>query len=413
MPIESLSNRVRMPRLGKIHLGVKSQTTRDGHPVEYPTATEYFVCPDEVKQVYGDQPRELDIMLPSEDPELFSPQYLKAYSLSQGLICRGNGVTAQRKIDLKTGAIADSKTGSWDWREVSCNPQECELYMKKSCRQVMNLLFLLPKVPGLGAYQIDTSSYHSIVNVNSMVRLLKAIVGRCSMIPLTLILRPQEVNPQGTTKKTVHVLDIRQDVTLSEVAQQALLPPARVLMPEVAEDIPEDLYPASVLEEADSPEPSEEPEPKKKPRRSGKPAADRGEEPAPAGDVTEQVIERIKARAQNIGRDYYGNVLMARVKTTFAKDNLEDLTPHQLETVRDWIEGKPSEEDRRAFMLTMKDLGFTTNKAVQEQLLKYTGKERSWCRGELDQTIIASREEKENTPTGSDTEVEEFLRSTE
>jgi len=418
MPIENVSNKVRMPRLGKIHLGIKSTTTKGGHPVEYPKATDYFVCPDEVKEIYGEQPKELDIMIPSEDPELFAPQYLKAYSMSQGLICRGNGVTAQRKIDLKTGALVDSSTESWDWREVSCDPQECDLYMKKSCRQVMNLLFLLPKVPGLGVYQVDTSSYHSIVNVNSMIRLLKGIVGRCSMIPLTLVLRPQEVTPQGTTKKTVHVMDIRQDVTLANLAQQALLPPAKVLMPEVTEDIPEDLYPTKVLEEGKSPEPTapetppvEKPATEKPARKKAKPKAKDAEEPASKSNT----IERIEAEAKNIGPDFYENILMARVKMTFDKDSLADLAEHQLETVRDWIEGKPSEEDRRAFLLTMKELGFTTGPAVQEQLIKQTGKERGWTRGEITKTILAIRKEKAAAPQeiAGDPEIDDFLRSVE
>lgn len=399
MPIENLSTRVRIPRLGKIHLGVKSTTTKDGHPVEYPTATDYFVVPDEVKEVYGEQPKELDIMLPTEDPELFAPQYLKAYSLSQGLICRGNGVKAMRKIDLSTGAIVDSKSASWDWREVSCDPQECELYMKKSCRQIMNLLFLLPKVPGLGVYQVDTSSYHSIININSMVRLLKGVVGRCSMIPLTLVLRPQEVSPQGTTKKTVHVLDIRQDITLSELAKTAMLPPAHALMPEVTEEMPEDLYPVSVLQESESPPPTaEKPAPKteeRKPRASKKQA-----EGSAAG------AQDIQAEADKIGPDYYNNVICPRIKITFKKDPAE-LSAKQVETVMEWMLGKPSDEARRAFLLSMKGNGFSGKEQVQEQLIKYTGKDRGWNKGDLDKTLIASRASQ--PAAEGDPEVEEFL----
>ncbi|MBW2650990.1 MAG: hypothetical protein JRC66_08320 [Deltaproteobacteria bacterium] len=366
MPIENLSNRVRMPRLGKIHLGIKDTTTKDGHPIDYPKPTDYFVCPDEVKAVYGDEPKELDIMLPTEDPELFAPQYLKAYSLTQGLICRGNGVRANRKVDLKTGKVANSKTTAWDWQEVPCNPQECELYMKKSCRQVMNLLFLLPKVQGLGVYQIDTSSYHSIVNINSMVRLLKGIVGRCSMIPLTLVLRPQEVAPQGTTKKTVHVLDMRQNITLSELAKQALLPPAQVLMPEVTEEIPEDLYPVSKIDEE---------------------------------ETTEKSLEK-PAKPKKHSDD---------------KDKLTQQT--QTDENKDWMEDKATEEDKRSFVLKMKDLGFATKEVIREQLEKHTGKIAGWTREDLNKTLSAAsffnpfneKEKKESSSQTSDNEIEAFL----
>ena len=406
MPIENLSNRVKVPRIGKIHLGVKDQTTKDGHPIDYPKATDYFVVPDEVREVYGDKPVELDIMLPAEDAELFAPQYLKAYSLSQGLICRGDGIKATRKIDLKTGALADSKTGAWDWREVNCDPQECELYLRKQCRQVMNLLVLLPKVPGLGVYQIDTSSYHSIVNINSMVRLLKAVLGRCSMIPLTLVLRPQEVAPQGTTKKTVHVLDIRQNTTLADLAKQALLPPARVLMPEVTEEIPEDLYPASIIGEG-SEQPATEKKESPKTRKVKQPPTQ-----ADRDTAKREVIGRIHTEAKNIDENHYETVIRPRVKITFGTDDLMALTAEQLGITLDWMIGKPNEQDKKAFILNMKTVGFSSKTAVLAQLKKYTNKTSCWTTGELDKTLVKTKLEKEKEDL-SNSEVQNFLDSEE
>ena len=54
--IEGTSEITRMPRLGKIRLGVKKTSDKTG--AEYPSAVDYFVCPDEVKSVYGEQPKE-------------------------------------------------------------------------------------------------------------------------------------------------------------------------------------------------------------------------------------------------------------------------------------------------------------------------------------------------------------------
>jgi hypothetical protein len=248
MPIEGVSELVRIPRLGKIHLGVKVKPT-DKEKKEYPRATDYFVVPDEVGKIYGERPTELQIMFPVEDPELFAQQWLRAYSLTQGLVCIGNGVEARRKIDVATGAMADHETKDWEWREISCDPQECQEYQTKRCRRVMNLQFLLPEVPGLGVYQIDTSSFYSIVNINSMIKMLKGMLGRCSMVPLTLTLGPIEVFPPGQTKKTVHIMHIKKDIQLSQLAQIAQLPPAKVLIPEAdTEEPPEDLYPEGVID---------------------------------------------------------------------------------------------------------------------------------------------------------------------
>ena len=49
--IPGLSDRRRLPRLGSIRLGIKVKNKKG---IEYPKETEYFVCPDEVKKVFGD-----------------------------------------------------------------------------------------------------------------------------------------------------------------------------------------------------------------------------------------------------------------------------------------------------------------------------------------------------------------------
>jgi hypothetical protein len=251
MPIDGVSEIVRIPRLGKIHLGVKVPT-KGNKDVLYPKATDYFVCPQEVIEVYGPNPKELDIMFPVEEPELFAQQFLRAYSLSQGLVCIGTGVEARRKVDIDTGAMADHSTKKWEWRETICNPQECPEYEGgKRCRRVMNLQFMMPTVPGIGVYQIDTSSFYSIVNINSMIKMLKGIFGRCSLIPLTLAIGPVEVSPPGLTKKTVYIMHIKKNIKIAELAKLAMLPPGRVFIPEAdTEEPPDDLFPEAVIDDS-------------------------------------------------------------------------------------------------------------------------------------------------------------------
>jgi hypothetical protein len=245
MPIEGLSNIVRIPRLGKIHLGIKTKGKRD---TEYPKATDYFVVPDEVAQVYGEKPTELDIMFPVEEPEMFAQQWLRAYSMSQGLVCIGDGLEARRKVDVETGDMANHATNQWEWHQMTCNPQECPDYQTKRCRRVMNLQFLLPKVPGLGVYQIDTSSFYSIVNINSMIKMLQGILGRCSMVPLTLALGQIEVSPPGEKKKHVYIMHIKKNIKIAELARIAQLPAAKVLIPDPeTEEPPEDLFPEAAV----------------------------------------------------------------------------------------------------------------------------------------------------------------------
>lgn len=250
MPIEGVSGIRRLPRLGKIRLGIKEKSPKTGSP--YPKATDYFVIPPEVAEALGtDQPRELPIMFPTEDESQFAQQWLRCYSLTHGLVCIGDGVTARRKIDKASGDIASRDTSDWTWKDnLTCNPEEWPLYGKR-CRRVLNLQFLMTTVPGVGVWQIDSSSFHSIVNMNSMLNLVRNLCGRVSFIPLTLVLGPMEVTPAGGTKKTVHVMHIKQDVKLSELQAWGQREPTRVLLPEPSvEEPPEDLFPQEVLEEA-------------------------------------------------------------------------------------------------------------------------------------------------------------------
>jgi hypothetical protein len=238
-----------MPRLGKIHLGIKVEPT-DKSP--YPKAVDYFVCPPEVQEVYGKEPKELDIMLPSENPEQFAQQWLRRYSRTQGLICIGDGINCRRKVDVQTGAMVTKDSREWVWKESICNSQECPDYTNKLCRRIINLQVFLFNCPGLGVYQIDSSSFYSIVNINSMVAMLKATLGRCSMLPLKLVLGPVEVTPPGESKKTVYVMHISSNIKLGELAKMALLPPAQALLPEPETvEPPEDFYPPGILAEDD------------------------------------------------------------------------------------------------------------------------------------------------------------------
>ncbi|KKN59519.1 hypothetical protein LCGC14_0541330 [marine sediment metagenome] len=247
MPIKDVSDVRRMPRLGKIRLGVKVEVEGKN---PYPRATDHFVVPDEIKRIVGDEPKKLSIMFPTENPEEFAQQWYRCYSFSQGLICKGDGATAVRKVDVANGDIASHTTEEWARKEWGCDPEMCEQYLGKQCRRVMNLLFLIPEVPGLGVWQLDTTSFYSIVNINSCLAsdgLIRRLCGRVSFIPLVLSLEPQIVEPEGIKKKTVNILQIRSEVKLAEIQKLGRVPPEKVLLPPPDEDeIPTDLIPEEI-----------------------------------------------------------------------------------------------------------------------------------------------------------------------
>lgn len=274
-PINGISDIVRLPRLGKIHLGVKEVSPKTHNP--YPRAVDYLVCPEEVQKVFGEKPRELRIMLPVEEDEVFAPQYYKCYSMTRGLICRGDGKTALRLVDLATGALATRDSLGTELREMTCPGQECQEYQAKQCRRVMNLQFLLPEVPGLGVWQIDTSSFYSIVNINSGVKLVRSVCGRVRMVPLVLSLVPQEVSAEGK-RKTIHVLRLTSRATLADILKAAPLSSAPVLMPAPDTEAPEDLFPEA-QEETEAPVASPFPPLKEAPGKAFSPPSASGGTP--------------------------------------------------------------------------------------------------------------------------------------
>jgi len=234
MSIIGLSEKLRLPRRGKIRLGEKKLSAKGK---EYPSALDYFVCPEEVQEIYGDKPRKLDIMLPMEEREQFFPQAYKRYGSSTGLVCRGDGQVA-------TEITEDGM------KEIECQGKDCPHYQKGDCKQIGNLQVILPKVKGLGIYQIDTSSYNSIVNINSGVEMIRGMLGRISWIPLILEVQMQEAHPQVNGKRIktiIPVMSITSDVSVYDLLKMRLPMKQAVIDNADVDDKPELLYPPADL----------------------------------------------------------------------------------------------------------------------------------------------------------------------
>lgn len=189
----NFSSARRMPRLGKIKLGIKVEKKRkDNTTVQYPKETDYFVCPPEVRAIYGEQPKELDVMLPSDDPEVCFPQKLSAFGSSKGLRCHGNGVKAERyNEDLKV----------WQERECPCDWLKSDQNPEGICTPKAYLMALLPRVSLGGVYQIQTGSYNSVVDINSSFELIRYMVNRIALVPLKLRRVERETHRDGKKQK--------------------------------------------------------------------------------------------------------------------------------------------------------------------------------------------------------------------
>jgi hypothetical protein len=250
MPIKNITDRYRPPRSGKIHLGVKAtKTLESGKVVEFPSEVNYFVLRDapELLPFYGPDPEdpknpkgihlELRAALPSTRFErVFQlylekvfPQYLKRYTAA-GLHCKGDGETAVC-LNEETGALEEQ-------------PCPCEFLDTGECKRIGILRIRVRDLPTFNVYQITTSSFNSIMNINGFLRDLweHCIVHGIDISDIKLLLKriPATVqrleNEKGTGKKkkklsksTHYLLSMDLDPayykTLDDVHGRPILPP--------------------------------------------------------------------------------------------------------------------------------------------------------------------------------------------
>ncbi len=183
--IKDQSNKRRLPRLGRIRLGIKKISEKTGN--EYPVETPYFVVDENVARVYGDKPIELDVLVPINNLKIIAPQKYIWFGKSKGARCMGNLSQAKR---------LNEQTKKWEPRECPCE------LLNKECNRQTHLFVILPKVSVGGIYQITSRSFHSMVDINSCLDYVETLVGRFAMVPLKMRRVPKETH--GSGRKETH-----------------------------------------------------------------------------------------------------------------------------------------------------------------------------------------------------------------
>lgn len=262
MPIRGLSDARRLPRLGKIRLGV--QVANPNGSGTHPAKTDHFVCPPDVLEAVDGQvpfcscptpgPLQLPIMFVSNDLEQTAPQFYKAYRGRAGLACVGDGFEATAQLDKETRLVAGKRgefanpaaTAAWAGdgpkieRRIDClgegfdGAPACPMYAAKKCARQLSLMFAIPSAPGLGVYQLDTGSVYSILNVNSFLAFLGEVTGgRIAGIPLTMYAEPRDVRHDGKpTKATIIRLDSSMTVgQLQDAVAKPYIAAAQIAAP--------------------------------------------------------------------------------------------------------------------------------------------------------------------------------------
>lgn len=254
----------RIPRVGKLRLGIKIERMRDdGSAFSYPSKVDYFVVNEDASTsrqsaesfhaVYGDEPRELDIVLPAPRTEDVLEGAYRQY---------GTGGKLKRKCTGPDGqCVTRDDAGEWNagpcWCEANNLPVEVKnkkgemVKNPERCQLRYTLTVMLMRVAGVGCWQLDTGSIMAGEGLTASLRMLEQFRGHLQGAQATLRVVPKQVAPGGKAT-TVYIVELGSlDITpqqalaiASENAQRVALPASSL------DDEPDPLLDAAQAEEA-------------------------------------------------------------------------------------------------------------------------------------------------------------------
>lgn len=199
-------NVIRLPRLGKIRLGIKKKTAAGK---EYPSETDYFVVPDEIKAKFGDKPKTLPVMIAVEDEEKSLRQYYACYGSNQKIKCQGDGELAARRDDK--GKIS----------EIACpSPEFCDFAKQFKCHARIDIMLVLPNINMGGVYQLSSGSVNTDIDLRSGLEMARYLFGRIAWVPMMITREERKIPDPETGKMQTHwPVRLYPTATVQEVNQ--------------------------------------------------------------------------------------------------------------------------------------------------------------------------------------------------
>lgn len=228
--IHGVSDQRRLVLGGKVKIGErKTITTKGNKEVEIPTKLDYFrFVPDnpqlleDFQAIYGPEPRQLPIMLPSNDRGQAFPQAFCCWKAKK-LWCTGDNQTASRA------------TATGGREEVPCNDQCPFRYMpglpdgeekkQRTCKPEGLLRFMLPELPTMHVFTFKAAKM-SIESINTSLDLVEGMCGRIGFVPMNMSLVPVQVTINNAA---MAVYVVRLDVRISMASLAAAFNPKSML----------------------------------------------------------------------------------------------------------------------------------------------------------------------------------------
>lgn len=219
--IHGISDQRRLVLGGKVKIGERQNiTTKAGKQVEVPTKLDYFrFVPEnpqlleDFKALYGEQPRKLPIMLPSNDRGQAFPQAFCNWR-SKKLWCTGDNRTATR-LTAEGGREEVPCSEDCPFRYQPGVTDEAEKKMR-TCKPEGLLRFMLPELPTMHVFTFKAAKM-SIESINTCLDVVEGMVGRIGFVPLDMSLAPVQVTINNSAM-TVYVVKLDVRMSLASLA---------------------------------------------------------------------------------------------------------------------------------------------------------------------------------------------------
>jgi recombination directionality factor gp3-like protein len=256
------------PRLGKIRLGVKRQGQGGS---EFPQDVDYFVIEElpEVQKVYGQTPKEIVVLFPSNSQQEIFPMRLEAWRASKTkgpdgkpkskLWCNSTDGEVATRIyvgdkDAQGHAVVmrmpeDERPDPGEIFTMPCPNEECPHYQNSACKGVARLNVVLPEVSISGIYQIETGSQFGRGNILDMLNWTRNMTGGqfAWKVPFLLTREATNVTHDGKSfvkyMLTLRVIDDEERLRRVQIKIPSWLKAKSLLTIDAPAERPEDLFP--------------------------------------------------------------------------------------------------------------------------------------------------------------------------
>lgn len=244
----------RLPRVGKLRLGIKKDGSSSGRAVSFPSATDYFVvnedgatsrqAADSFHEIYGPEPRELDVTLPGAAVGDVLEGAWRSY---------GTGGLLKRRCSGPGGeCVTRGDGGVWIPGPCACQAEGLDPSDKRRhCQERFTLTVMLMRVRGVGVWQADTGSRMAAEGLAASLRMIESFRGHLQGAEATLRIVPRQVSPGGVAK-TVYIMELGSaGITPKQaLALTGSATPQRVQLPSsTLDEGPDDLLDDEVLVE--------------------------------------------------------------------------------------------------------------------------------------------------------------------